>query len=129
MSRDVDGLEAIAALILDAELARLNVISGELMARKAKLDNLEAGRSAWAELIRSEAGEHSAFIAGRDALWLAWLTRTRARLSVEAAAIAAQREEQRLRAQKAFGRRDALRQMRTRMDAERKSARDHAATD
>lgn len=120
MSRDLEGLEAIAAMMFDAELARLNAITGELAARTVELSALAAARKARAELLRAgEGGNDFAFLAGQDALWSAWLVREGMRLSREAAEIAARREEQRLRAQKAFGKRDALRQMRAREDTNR----------
>ncbi|OIP84219.1 MAG: hypothetical protein AUK37_05905 [Rhodobacterales bacterium CG2_30_65_12] len=130
MSRDLAGLEAIAAMMFDAELARLNAVSAELAARTAELAALAEARNARAEMLQSGGGgDDFAFLAGQDGLWSAWLVRTGARLSREAAEIAARREAQRLRAQKAFGKRDALRQMRAREDADRHRKQDRTRGD
>jgi hypothetical protein len=124
MRKDLQNLEALAAMVFDAELAKLNDVSKLLAVRNGELTALAAARAARAEVLRAgSAGEDLAFVTGQDARWSAWLARTGARLSREVAEVAAQREDQRLRTKKAFGKRDALRQMREHEEKERRQKR------
>ncbi|GKY86684.1 hypothetical protein [Sinisalibacter aestuarii] len=113
--KDLAALEALAGMVFEAELARLDALSRALADRKADLAALDGARRKRAEALAGDCGaDDLAFITGQDARWSGWLGRERARISREVAEIAARREAQRLRAQTAFGKRDALRMIRER---------------
>lgn len=123
MRRGISELEVLAQIVFEAELARLKTLSQEVNEQHAALSELAAAKSQrQAALMESELRDDLAFLAGQDALWGKWAFLESARLSRSLAQAAARREDQRLKTQRAFGKRDALRQMREQADAERASA-------
>jgi hypothetical protein len=115
MRKNLQELEALASMVLDAELARLDQASRELSARKDAVTALDDARAARATALREDgAAADPAFLTGQDARWSDWLAAKRARLMLDIAESAAGREAQRLRAQRAYRKRDALRQLRER---------------
>jgi len=108
MSGALRSLEEITAMVLDAELARLRQLSDELALLRAEAAELAARARARRETLAAD-GPDLAFGTGRDALWLGWIARERARLNSEIAQLAARREAQRLIARTAFGRVEAIR--------------------
>lgn len=120
MNRSVHDLETLATIVFDAEMARLNVLTKDLSARQTQLEDLaaaKAARSAYLEAGQSESD--LAFLVGQDARWSRWLNQESQRLSKMLAEAAARREEQVLKTQRAFGKRDALRQIREKEEAAR----------
>lgn len=129
MSREFAELEALAKIVFEAEMAQLNTLSQEVNERRAALSELaEAKAARQTALADGRAIDDLAFLAGQDALWTAWLTLEGAQRSQSLAEAAARREDQRLKTQHAFGKRDALRQIREQDEAERAQMRARRAS-
>ncbi|HHC29845.1 MAG TPA: hypothetical protein ENK80_04690 [Rhodobacterales bacterium] len=120
MSQNLRDLEALATIVFDAEMAHLNVLSNDLSAWRAQIERLAAERAARSAALDGAGGEPDlAFLFGQDARWAGWIHQERQRLAKEVANAAARREEQVLKTQRAFGKRDALRRLREREEAAR----------
>lgn len=125
MTRYLEEMEAVATMALDVELARLKMISKEMAGKNEVLHTLAQSRTARIrELQAGSADEDVAFLCGQDALWWAWLERNAAKISQEVAELGIKREDQRLRAKQAFGKRDALRQIQAYEEDVRKRTKD-----
>lgn len=106
-------------MVFEAELTHLNAVSNEMKAKNGELIALAAARTDRAERLRAGApGDDVAFLTGQDAAWSEWLSKRAKELSRDIAKLGAQREALRLVAKKAFGRQEALRQIRARQAAE-----------
>ena len=133
MSRGPDprlaGLSRITRMMLDAELAKLSELTGEVAVRRATLDRLTAQKATRAAAVAATGNTPDLALAtGRDALWTAWLEARRADAARALAQAAARAEAQRLVTSRAFGRNLALDRIREaqaeerRLDAVRRGA-------
>ena len=121
MNDQLRSLQNVTQIILDAELAKLRRLSDETRLRQEKLAELVAVRAARSvEVQNGNASKDLAFQTGQDGRWQAWVARANSRLTREAADAAARREAQRMKAQRAFGRVDALARIRALEDDARK---------
>lgn len=124
MNQSLNDLEALATIVFDAQMARLNVLTKDLSARQTLLEELAAAKEARSSYLEAGHSENDlAFLVGQDSRWSRWLNQERQRLSKEVAEAAARREEQVLKTQRAFGKRDALRQIREKEEAARSRER------
>ena len=109
MSDRMRPLLGLTKMVLDAELAKLRALSDETRRRQDEIADLQATLAARsADVKRADPATDLSLLSGRDAHWQSWVGVTRRRLTGEAAEIAARREAQRLRAQRAFGQVHAL---------------------
>lgn len=109
MSDDLRRLQDLTQILLDAELAKLQKLTEETRLRQNEVAQLGAALAARSEALKSPDPQADlAFQTGQDARWQAWTARAKKRLMQEAAEVAARREVQRKKAQKAFGRVEAL---------------------
>lgn len=112
MPERLGGLKTITDMMFDLELARLKTVSDELAALKAEIDRLAAANlDRVRQLGEGGASEDLAFLQGCDARWSSWVVREKIRLNRDLATLAARREEQRMRARKALGKRDAVQRL------------------
>lgn len=123
MSDGLRPLQDLTQILLDAELARLRQLSEETRLRQGDVARLGAALSARSEQLEStDSMDDLAFRTGQDARWQAWTAREKKRLMREAAEVAARREAQRKKAQRAFGQVEALAGLR-RLEAEKRKLR------
>lgn len=109
MSDDLRRLQDLTQILLDTELAKLQQLAEETRRREQAVAKLGAALTARSDALKgTDPLTDLAFQTGQDARWQAWATREKKHLMREAAEIAAQREAQRKKAQKAFGRVEAL---------------------
>lgn len=121
MSDDLRPLQDMTRIILDAELAKLRQLSLETRLRQDEVVQIGAALAARSEQLKSaDPLTDLAFQVGQDAQWQAWTACAKKRLLREAAEIAARREAQRKKAQKAFGQVEAFKGIRQLEDDERK---------
>ncbi len=121
MSDHFRPLEEVTQTILDAELAELKRLSDETRLRQDEIARLGAALAArGADLRGGSAADDLAFQSGQDARWQAWVAREGKRLTREAAEVAARREAQRKKAQRALGQVDAVARIRALEDEERR---------
>ena len=124
MTDGLRGLQDLTRMLLDAELAELRHLSEDARLKRQELDRLGAALAARSEALRGgDPFDDLAYRTGQDARWQAWTAGARAELNREAAAIAARREAQRKKAQRAFGRVEALAGIR-RLEAEERRLRE-----
>jgi len=124
MSDGLRPLQDLTQILLDAELARLRQLSEQTRLRQGDVARLGAALSARSEQLEStDSMDDLAFRTGQDARWQAWTAREKKRLMREAAEVAARREAQRKKAQRAFGQVEALAGLR-RLEAEERKLRE-----
>ena len=124
MTDGLRGLQDLTRMLLDAELSELRQLSEDARLKRQELDRLGAALAARSEALRGgDPFDDFAYRTGQDARWQAWTAGARAELNREAAAIAARREAQRKKAQRAFGRVEALAGIR-RLEAEERRLRE-----
>ncbi len=113
MNDDLRPLEALTRMKLDTELARLRRLSEVAEARRREISALGASVEARSRAIaEADPARDLALLSGQDAIWQDWVQRQKRRLTRDAAEAAAQREAQRVRAQRAFGETEALKGLR-----------------
>ncbi|GGD22848.1 hypothetical protein [Sinisalibacter lacisalsi] len=113
MKSGLADLEVLTTMVLDRELARLRELAEVVRQRqRAVADLAEASKDRSAALLREDGAGDLAALNGRDPLWQAWLHRERDQRQAAVARAMAEMEAQRLLAGRAFGRADAVRQMR-----------------
>lgn len=121
MNDDLRRLQDLTQILLDADLARLQQLADETRRRQDEVVKLGTALTARSNALKgTDEATDLAFQTGQDARWQAWTTREKKRLMRETAEIAAQREAQRKKAQKAFGRVEALAGIRRLQEEERK---------
>lgn len=106
MKKDIAALEALAQMVLDAELGQLKMIAKEQNEKAVAINALQEARKTRDEILLG--GPDMAQFAGADVRWHRWMAGAQRRLAVEAAQIAAKREVQLAVARKAFGRAQVL---------------------
>ena len=119
MTKSVQSLEDLTRMTLDAELAQLKVLSGEINDRRAEIEAMKIQRAKRARMVETQ-GVDLAFQSGQDARWLDWMAREQARLNLDLAHLAARWEAQRAVASRAFGRVEALAELGWREAEERR---------
>lgn len=113
-------LEALAATVLEAELAKLEEISRRLSQARSEIDALRMAQESRAQELGKKPEGDLAFQTGQDARWALWRDGERIRLMRTVSKLFAEREEQILVARTAFGRRDALRKLCIRLEDDEK---------
>lgn len=121
MGDDIRRLQDLTRILLDAELATLQHLSDEARLKQEAVHQLGAAQAERAAALKAgDPLDDLAFRFGQDARWQAWAADAKGRLVREAAECAARREAQRKRAQRAFGRVEALAGLQRMEDEERK---------
>lgn len=109
MRRDLQDLEALTRMVLDAELAKLRAASTEVAAHRAKIAALNAEVAIRAQSVKAAAeGLDLASSLGQDARWLSWVMQKKKELNAEMSRAAAALEAQQQKAKHAFGRVEAV---------------------
>ncbi len=111
MDKQLLALQNLTGMVLDAERMKLKQIA--LAERKLKeqireLDNESGKRS---EQLLAKGGSDHALLAGADMRWQSWLQQQKRKLNTRRAALLAKRDEQRQKAQKAFGKDEVVRKL------------------
>jgi len=120
MEKKLNKLRALTKMALDVQMMKLQQIA-EAEAEKTKqislLHKLEADRRA---SLMESGGADLALYGGADKRWATWKQRQVSVLNTQKAALIAERDEQKLRTQKAFGKDEAVRRL---TDTARETAR------
>ncbi|HCQ65902.1 MAG TPA: hypothetical protein DIU07_12455 [Rhodobacteraceae bacterium] len=120
MSDRLRPLEDLTRILLDAELAKLRQLSQESRLREDEATRLGEALATRSEQLKTiDPLTDLALQTGQDAQWQAWAAHAKKRLMREAAEVAARREAQRKKAQRAFGQVEALAGIRRLEDEER----------
>lgn len=112
MSGGFDQLAQLTGVILDRELATVRERALHVAGLQARIGEIERALAARGDaLAQGPATEDLAGLTGRDAIWQDWVRRERIRLQAELARVMAELEERRLAARRAFGRAEAMRDL------------------
>jgi len=108
MDKQLVALRNLTGLVLDAERMKLQQIikaEQDLAEQVAELDRESNKRAAQ---LLAKGGMDTALLAGADLRWQNWVQQQKRSLNTCRSAILAKQEEQRLKAQKAFGQAEAV---------------------
>ncbi|WP_457649685.1 hypothetical protein [Profundibacter sp.] len=111
MDKQLLALQNLTGMVLDAERMKLQQIA--LAERKLKEQIMELdieSRKRSGQLL-AKGGTDQALLAGADMRWQSWLQQQKRKLNTRRAALLAKYEEQRQKAQKAFGKDKAVRKL------------------
>lgn len=120
MKDELGPLVELTRFVLDSELAKLRRLSEETRRKQDEINRLgDRLTERLAALGAVDPMDDVSFHSGQDARWQAWVAQEKKRLSLVAAELASRREAQRVKAQRAFGRVEALKGLREVDAAER----------
>ncbi|SMH42903.1 hypothetical protein [Maritimibacter sp. HL-12] len=123
MTRGLADLEALSRMVLDRDLADLKTLAKAVGKCRSEVEELARARAESAGVVAGhDPGEGLVGLSARDLLWRDWVRREHALRQSELARAMADFEAQRVVASKAFGRADALRQIRDTESVERRHA-------
>ncbi|WP_457647671.1 hypothetical protein [Profundibacter sp.] len=108
MDKQLVALRHLTGLVLDAEKMKLQQIikaEQDLAEQVTELDRKSNKRAAQ---LLAKGGIDTALLAGADLRWQNWAQQQKRLLNTRRSAILAKKEEQRLKAQKAFGQAEAV---------------------
>lgn len=114
-------LGALADMAFNAELAKLSAIQAEATEPEARIKALETARAERGQHMTQATGFDEATLFGADQKWGAWAEKKRAAALADLAKIAARQEEQLVKTRRAFGKKEALRQVAERLNRQPKS--------
>jgi len=125
MDKQLRALQHLTGMVLDVERMKLQQIAlaeQKLGKQISELDNEKEKRVA---KLSARGGTDTALLAGADMRWHSWIQQQKRVLNTRRAALLAKQEEQRLKAQKAFGKNEAVRNLleKSAEDARMKSGR------
>jgi len=109
MDKQLPALQNLTGMVLDAERMKLQqiVLAEQKIAEQIReLDG--EGDKRTAQLL-AKGGTDEALLAGADVRWQSWIQQQKRELNIRRAALLATQEEQRQKAQKAFGKDEAVR--------------------
>lgn len=111
MEKKLKKLRALTKMTLDVEmmkLQRLAAAEAEKSEQVNQLNKLEAERR---KSLTENGGADLALYSGADKHWAIWKQRQVSALNIQRAALIAERDEQKLHTQKAFGKDEAVRRL------------------
>lgn len=104
MKNDFAALRRITEMALEAELAALRDLTRKREELLDEIDRLQASLQARSREIDHADTPDPCLLAGRDSAWQRWAAERQNALTARLTRLAATREEQMIRARRAFGR-------------------------
>jgi len=111
MKKRLRELKKLTQMALDCELAELRRIAAEEAKSVTQLSALETSCSERYEQLEKKGGADTALYAGADTHWENWTQKEKIALNIQRSALLARREIQRGKAQKAFGKDQAMQKL------------------
>lgn len=108
MDKQLVALRNLTGLVLDAEKMKLQQIIKAEQDLAEQVTELDRKSNKRAEQLLAKGGMDTALLAGADLRWQTWVQQQKRSLNTRRSAILAKKEEQRLKAQKAFGQAEAV---------------------
>ena len=115
MTDPVDNLQRLLKMIKDVELTRLSDLSTRIDSAEAEHERLQQAQNQRSRDVAALDVPDPSLVAGMDEKWQRWALQETANIAAAIADVSAQRDEQRDRARKAFGRLQAFDGLRTRL--------------
>ena len=112
--KELKKLEEIAEAAFQQELGKLAAITAKEAAPNGELSRLEQMDQRENDTLKAAGDFSLSTLQGRSEKWQVWLQSERAKLRRELALIAAEKEEQLIKTQRAFGRKSALEELKKR---------------
>ena len=108
MDKRLAALRNLTGMVLDAERMKLQQIAQVESVVAKQIAELDKQSKVRAIKLLAKGGTDTALLAGADARWQSWVQQRKRDLNTRRAALLARLEEQRLKAQKAFGKDEAV---------------------
>ncbi len=111
MDKQLLALQNLTGMVLDVERMKLQQIALAERKLKEQIMELDKESKKRSGQLLAKGGTDQALLAGADMRWQSWLQQQKRKLNTRRAALLAKYEEQRQKAQKAFGKDEAVRKL------------------
>lgn len=104
-------LHALTKMALDVEMMKLQKIALAEQEKTDQIDKLHLAEAKRATVLTDNGGSDLALYGGADKRWAIWKQKRISDLNTQKAALIAERDEQKLHTQKAFGKDEAVQRL------------------